>query len=256
MPNHPVFNVNKPGKLRRVLNAFSIFKGFFHNIKLLTGRDLLKNLTGILMRLRQDQIAISADIESMFTQVFVKLQDQPYLRILWKDDKHKPITYQFIRHIYGSTESPSVACYDTWLCAKDLQTMFSRGGYNLTQWTFNTEDSLRTINKNDIGNSDSLTSVEPPLERDRMEARQRRTSCGSQKNQSVDKEDLTQRKLLKLVSSIFDPLGQTMPMKNATMPPSEITSSCLDYSTSVGQIPQCGHLEGSQRMDWLTNATN
>ena len=66
LPHHPLTNINKPGKVRRVLNASSIYKGVSLNSNLLTGPDLLTNLTEIVMRFRDDQIAISADIEAMF----------------------------------------------------------------------------------------------------------------------------------------------------------------------------------------------
>ena len=119
LPHHPVTNINKPGKVRRVLNASSIYKGVSLNSNLLTGPDLLKNLTEIVMRFREDQIAISADIEAMFMQVFVSPEDQPFLRFLWKDNTGQPATFQYTRHIFGATESPCVACYATRQCAKD-----------------------------------------------------------------------------------------------------------------------------------------
>ena len=119
LSHHPVTNANKPGKVRRVLNASSIFKGVSLKSTLLTGPELFTNLTGIVIRFREDQIAILADIKVMFMEFFVKPQDQPYLRILWKDDHHKPINYQYFRHIFGATDSPCVACYATRQCAKD-----------------------------------------------------------------------------------------------------------------------------------------
>ena len=66
LPHHPVKHPNKLGKVRRVCNAASNFKGVSLNDKLLTGPDLLRNLVGIVFRFRENQIAITADIESMF----------------------------------------------------------------------------------------------------------------------------------------------------------------------------------------------
>ena len=95
---------NKPRKVRRVPNASSIFKGASLNCNLLTRPNLLTNLTGNIMKFREDQIEFPAYIEAMFMQVFVKPQDQPYLRILWKDDHHKPVTYYYTRHIFGASK--------------------------------------------------------------------------------------------------------------------------------------------------------
>ena len=245
-------NINKPGKVRRVLNASSIYNGVSLNSNLLTGPDLLTNLTGIVMRFREDQIAISADIEAMFMQVFVSPEDQPYLRFLWKDNTGQPATFQYTLRIFGATESPCVACYATRQRAKDiadkytaleqitnrniymddlykavstpteatqlmndLQKMFSLGGFNLTKWTSNSQQFLTTVNENHSENSDSLTKKERPLERVLGVKWKPDTDVflgEAKKFHAIDKKELTQRKLLKFASSIFDPLGITMPL--------------------------------------------
>ena len=79
LPHHPVINPNKPGKVRRVLNGAAKFHGTSLNKSLLTGPDLLQNLIHVLLRFRQHQFAVSADIEGMFLQVGVPDWDQPSL---------------------------------------------------------------------------------------------------------------------------------------------------------------------------------
>ena len=204
------------------------------------------------MRFREDQIAISADIEAMFMQVFVSPEDQPYLRFLWKDNTGQPATFQYTRHIFGATDSPCVACYATRQCAKDnadkypaleqitrrniymddlykavstpteatqlmndLQKLFSLGGFNLTKWTSNSQQFLTTVNENHLENSDSLTKKERPLEKVLGVKWKPDTDVflvEAKKFHAIDKKDLTQRKLLKFASSIFYPLGITMPL--------------------------------------------
>ena len=96
---------------------------------------------------------------------------------------------------------------------KDLQTIFSRRGFNLTKLIFNSEDFLRTIDKNDTGNSDSLTSVERRPERGlgvKWKPDKDVLLVEATKFQTIDYP--TQRKLLKFVSSNFDYLGITMPL--------------------------------------------
>ena len=80
LPHHPVINPNKPGKVRRVLNGAAKFHSTSLNKSLLTGPDLLQNLIHVLLRFRQHQFAVSADIEGMFLQVGVSDCDQPSLR--------------------------------------------------------------------------------------------------------------------------------------------------------------------------------
>ena len=61
LPHHPVTNPNKPGRVRRVANAASVFKKQSLNKNLLSGPDLLNNLVGLLLRFRQDSVAVMAD---------------------------------------------------------------------------------------------------------------------------------------------------------------------------------------------------
>ena len=86
LPHHPVTNPNKPGKVRRVANAASKFRGESLNSNLLTGPDLLNNLVGVLSRFREHPIAVLSDIEGMFMQIAVRQEDQSALRFLWMID--------------------------------------------------------------------------------------------------------------------------------------------------------------------------
>ena len=52
LPQHPVTNDNKPGKVRRVANASRVFQGRSLNSNSLKGPDLLSKLTGVILRFR------------------------------------------------------------------------------------------------------------------------------------------------------------------------------------------------------------
>ena len=84
LPHHPVLNPNKPGKVRRVCNAASKYKKVCLNDQLLAEPDLLHGLIGTVFRFREGQIALTADIESMFLQMQVPEQDRRCLRFLWR----------------------------------------------------------------------------------------------------------------------------------------------------------------------------
>ena len=75
LPHHPVKHPHKPGKVRKVCNAASKFRGVSLNDKLLSGPDLLRNLVGPVFRFREHLIAMSVDIESMFLQVAVPKEE-------------------------------------------------------------------------------------------------------------------------------------------------------------------------------------
>ena len=118
LPHHPVTNEHKPGKVPRITNASSIFQGQSLNSKLLKGPDLLSNLTGVILRFRENQIALCTDVEEMFMEVKVNPKDRPYLRSLWKNNGHIE-TYEYTSHIFGATDSPCIASYALRRSAQD-----------------------------------------------------------------------------------------------------------------------------------------
>ena len=150
LPHHPVFHPHKPGKVRRVLNGAAKFHGVSLNSKLLTGPDLLQTLIHVLMRFRQHPYAVSADIEGMFLQVGVIPEDRPSLRFLWREDPATDvIVYQYVRHIFGSKDSPTCANYALQQTARDNRIQFLEAA-NSVENNFYMDDYLEsspTINE-------------------------------------------------------------------------------------------------------------
>ena len=96
--------------MRRVLNGAAKFHCTSLNKSLLLVPDLLQNLIHVLLRFRQHQFAVSADIEGMFLQVDVLDCDQPSLRFLWREDPTtNVVVYQYTRHIFRAKDSPTCA---------------------------------------------------------------------------------------------------------------------------------------------------
>ena len=123
LPTHRVENPNKPGNVRGVANAASMFKGVSLNNALLTGPDLLANLLGIILRFRKDPVGALADIEGMFMQIAIREEDQSALRFLWLEDGIVR-QYQYFRLIFGATCSPCCAVFALHCCAADLSDLF------------------------------------------------------------------------------------------------------------------------------------
>lgn len=84
-PHFPVINPMKPRKVPVVHDAAAKTKGVSLNDHLLTGPDLLQSPPGVLMRLRQHRVAVSADIKEMFMQVKIREEDRDALRYLWRN---------------------------------------------------------------------------------------------------------------------------------------------------------------------------
>ena len=166
-------------------NASSVFQGQSLNSNLLKGPDLSSNLVGVILRFREQQAAISADIEQMFLQIKVAPCDRAFLRFLWNHNG-KIDEYEYTRHIFGATSSPCIASCALRRSARDNQDKFpqvlhfierniymddlyistanvesavnvmnsteeclSLGGFNLTKWNSNSDEFLKNVeNKN------------------------------------------------------------------------------------------------------------
>ena len=68
------------------MDAAAEHDGMSLNKALLTGPDLLNNLTGIWLQFRNHKVVIAADIEAMYLQVSVPKSDAEALRFLWQED--------------------------------------------------------------------------------------------------------------------------------------------------------------------------
>ena len=134
LPHHPVVNPNNPEKVRRVLNGASKFQGISLISVLLTGPNLLQRLIHTLIRFRQHQFAVSADIEVMFLQVGVLPAEQSVLHFLWREDSSKNLeVYQYTRHIFGAKDSPTCANYALLHTARDKNSDFPEAAHAVCQ---------------------------------------------------------------------------------------------------------------------------
>ena len=75
LPHFPVLNPNKPGKVRILFDAAAEYENASLNKNLLQGPDRTNSLVGILMRFRQGNVPLAADIKSMFHQIKVMPED-------------------------------------------------------------------------------------------------------------------------------------------------------------------------------------
>ena len=107
----PVINQNKPGKVRIVFDTAAENNGTSLNNNLLRGPDSTNCLIGVLIRFRQENTAIVADIKSMLHQVRVREEDQDSLQFLWWDESTGDSLEEYVMtvHIFSATDSPCVA---------------------------------------------------------------------------------------------------------------------------------------------------
>ena len=109
---HHAVHHKKKGKIRIVFDASLSYNDVSLNKKLWKGPDLANSLIGVLLRFRDQPIAVSADVEKMYYMINVPETDRNYLKFLWfknDDINSKPIQFRLTVHLFGATTSSSVS---------------------------------------------------------------------------------------------------------------------------------------------------
>ena len=148
LPHHPVFHLQKPGKVRVVFDCAAKHKGSSLNDHLLQGPDMTNGLVGVLIRFRQEPVAMVADIEGMFHQVRVAPEDCHALRFLWWPNKlltEEPVDHQMLVHLFGATSSPSCASFSLKRTALDNQGEFDSETTKTVSRNFYVDDCLKSV---------------------------------------------------------------------------------------------------------------
>ena len=79
IPHHGIYHHKKPDKICVVFNCSAQFHGTSLNNELFQGPDLTNSLVGVLIRFRQDPVAVMGDVQSMFHQVHIPEEDRDLL---------------------------------------------------------------------------------------------------------------------------------------------------------------------------------
>ena len=66
LPHHGVYHPNKPEKIHLVFDLSAELHGKSINKTLLPGPDLINQTVGVLLRFREDQIAVTGDIDAFY----------------------------------------------------------------------------------------------------------------------------------------------------------------------------------------------
>jgi len=147
LPHHYVVHPRKQ-KLRIVFDCAARYEGISLNDCVLQGPDLTNKLVGVLIRFRQEHIALMADIEAMFCQVRVAPRDQDVLRFLWWPDgdmNQEPDTYKMTIHLFGGVWSPSCANFALLRTADDNRSEFPQKVIDCVHENFYVDDFLKSV---------------------------------------------------------------------------------------------------------------
>jgi len=131
-----------------VFDCSAKFQGTSLNDQLFKGPDLTNSLVGVLVRFRQDHVALMADIEAMFHQVRVPYKDCNALRFYWwtaGDIEQEPEEYQMVVHLFGAVSSPSCASFALRKTALDNKQDYNDSVVNTVLNNFYVDDCLKSL---------------------------------------------------------------------------------------------------------------
>ena len=101
----------KTTPIRIVFNSSASFKGHTLNDYWYKGPDLLNNLFGVILRFRENAVAVCGDITKMYHMVAIPPLDQHVHRFLWRnyDTERRPDTYVKTVLTFGDRPAPTMA---------------------------------------------------------------------------------------------------------------------------------------------------
>lgn len=147
-PHHPVLHPRKPDKCSLVYDCSAKYRGVSLNDKVHQAPVLTNSLVGVLLRFRQEPIALMADIQGMFNQVHVSEDDRDAFRFLcWKDNDptKTPLVYRMTTHIFGGLWSPSCANFALTKCAQENARDFHSSTTTTIDKNFYVDDCLKSV---------------------------------------------------------------------------------------------------------------
>ena len=148
LPHHPVIHQKKLDKVRIVFDCAAKYLGTSLNDQVLKGPDFMNNLLGILIRFREERIAMMSDIEGMFHQVRVNPKDCDVLRFLWwdqDDPNKKSVEYKMVVHLFGGVWSPSCSGFALKRTAEDNCDDFDQETVDTVNRNFYVDDCLKSV---------------------------------------------------------------------------------------------------------------
>ncbi|XP_047031145.1 uncharacterized protein LOC124638261 [Helicoverpa zea] len=245
LPHHCVQRESTTTKLRVVFDAGAkTTSGKSLNDLQYIGPPLLNDLVTILLRFRQFAYVACADVEKLFRQVNIQSDQRQLQLIMWRDNKQDPIgIYRLNTVTYGTASAPYLAmrclrqlafdCTDeqvsdkilnSFYCddfiyshnnkqellrlCKNITEVLKAGCFPLRKWSFNF----------DVSSSDSCTkslSLDKTTQCKTLGLRWCNSSdelnFKTNLNINIDTTQLTKRKVLSIISQVYDPLGLLAP---------------------------------------------
>ncbi|GFU42745.1 integrase catalytic domain-containing protein [Trichonephila clavipes] len=241
LPHRPVIketSATSSMKIRPVFDASAKINNHPSlNDCLETGNNLIESVPAILAGFRLKPIGVILDIVRAFLQISLHEKDRDFVRFLWYDNEGNTRTYRHARVAFGVTSSPFLlmAVINYHLLKESVKERYSEEFLKKLQDSFYVDNCVTSVQKNaelriffesatnvmkegmfDLRGwessaipSESTTSLVLGLicykNSDTLE-------IDSESLKFDEKEKITKRKILSLVSRVFDPIGFLAPV--------------------------------------------
>ena len=139
-------------KVRIVFDASAKYNNVALNDVIHQGPKLQNDLFSVLLRFRRYPIALACDIAEMYLRVELYPKDRPYHQFLWRDMdvKKKPTEYQFNRLVFGINSSPFLAQLVTQHHARVYEKQYPRAAEVILKSTY-MDDSMDSVSSETEG---------------------------------------------------------------------------------------------------------
>ena len=245
IPHHPVRKESSTIPIRIVYDCSCKQSHGSPNLNdcLHAGPPFLNDLSAILLRFRQHNLAFKADIEKAFLHVFLDETGRDYTRFLWLSDPNNSyscfVTYRFKVVLFGATSSPFMLnatlkfhlTQNANATSEDLlhnlyvdnlvsgcdseeaaiqyftlsRSILSSAGFNLRSWSSNCSLLQTTASQHKVAEHNNPVKVLGMLWNTRVDSIQL-SPC------TVSPLAVIKREILRWSSTIFDPLGLISPV--------------------------------------------
>lgn len=254
LPIHAVYKSSSTTtKVRAVFDASAKSSaGISLNDCLLVGPTVHSPLIDVLLRFRMYRIALTTDISKMYRAIELENDDRDLHRFLWRSDKSEAIRdYRMTRVTFGVSASSFIAnmcikqnalnhAHQFPLAAKtvfesiyvddglvgaddkdtavnlqkEMDELFSRGGFQLHKWNSSNPDILRHVKSQykDVKDSHQISDVKESTKTLGLEWRTLKDQFHLTISQVPIPDDLTKRMLVSDIAKVFDALGWFSPV--------------------------------------------
>ena len=145
LPHFGVYHPRKPDQIRVVFDSSAEFEGVSLNKELLPGPDQMNSLLGVLVRFRQEGVALICDVEQMFHSFYVNSEHRDFLRFLWFKNNNpleEIVEYRMLVHLFGNVSSPAIATFAMRKTAEDGEEEYGLSAKEFVNNDFYVDDGL------------------------------------------------------------------------------------------------------------------